>query len=378
MIAVQRRVGAGPLPRSDAARLIGLVQDCRVAGISRRALLLRLSTLPEERTPPHHFRLARDALEPLLGADRAQLFALPTRDLALVWRGDAGAALQRSLDALRLLFADTELVDLDALTLVLDLPMDSAILLREIRPRPNPTPVTTTALTRVLDPATLAALETALAQASIDRFLRRQTICAHGADGFEPAWERRSLSIAELFETLVPDCNPHSEPWLLRRLGRSLDRRLLSSLCAGDELRHAGPFGIELNTASILGPEFLKFDALLPWALRGQVIIGLRPADILSDLPGFQFARDFARSRGYRLLLRGKAALLPLLPPERLGLDLLYMPWSEALAAPALLPLLPDPACLVLGGVDHGAAVGWARRRGVVLQQGKLVRPALR
>ncbi len=309
------------LANDDATRLIGLVRETCAAGIPRRVLLLRLSALPAERTPPHHLRLAHDALAPLLGADRAQLFALPSRDLAVVWRGEARTALENSLLALRHLFTGTDFTDAgvadpDGLAVVLDLPADAGILLREASPGSRPRPVAKPAAARPLDPATVAAFEAALEQASIERFIRCRAVCTADERGFALAWEQYRLSVADIFETLVPGRDPLADPWLLRRLSRTLDRRLLAFL-GHDELRQSGPFAVELNVASLLGPEFLRFDSLLPARLRGQVVIGLRPADILCDLAQFQFARDFVRPLGYRLLLRCELAHLKLLPLPR-------------------------------------------------------------
>ena len=252
-----------------------------LAIIARRALLLRLSALPEDLARPHHRRLAHEALLPLIDADRARLFRLPNADMVVVWRGMAEAALQTCLATLRYLFADEPGQPPDALILLLDLPGDATRLANEaeaslhprrtapIRPPPRRTP---------LDPATLAALQAALARASIDRFLRRQRICEAGPDGFLPRWERRTVSIDEIGETMVPHRDLRADPWLLRCLTRTLDQRLLSLLAAPGELRGAAPFSLDLNVASLLGPDFLRFDAALPSSLRGTIMVALRPA----------------------------------------------------------------------------------------------------
>ena len=67
--------------------------------------------------------------------------------------------------------------------------------------------------------------------------------------------------------------------------------------------------------------------------LRGQVVIDLLPADVMADPASFLFARDFARGRGYLLLLRGITGdLLDAFPLRRIGLDLLELRWSPDLA----------------------------------------------
>jgi len=225
---------------------------------------------------------------------------------------------------------------------------------------------------------TLAALEANLASADVARFARRRDICARNDDGsFRPAWETRILSIRELADTLAPDHDLTSEPWLFRRLTRSLDRRMLALLSAPEELRSAGPFGINLTIGSILAPEFLRFDEALPGRLRGHVVIGLEAADVMTDPAGFGFARDFAHARQYRLLLRGLSmAGFTLLPRARTGIDLVQLRWSQAWAESELA--LDDPATIMVSGADSIAALDWGLVRGVRLFQGRIVSPGTR
>ncbi len=373
--------GPGSGHPAEAHRLASLVRECSISGISRHVLALRLSELPEGRSRPHHLQLARDALMPLTGAVRAQVYDLPNNDVVVVWRGES-PALRASMDALGLLFSDDPAFGVDpmALAILLTLPDDAELVLQivdeSLRPRLPPPPPRGPGVP--LDPPTLRALERAIAQADMSRFARREPVCRVGAEGFRLAWERRFLSDAELFETILPDRAPRADPWLFRRLTRTLDRRMLSLLSAAEELRGVPAFSVDLNVASLLGPEFLRFDANLPSALRGHVVINLRPEDILMDLPTFCFARDFVRTRGYRLLLHDiTGAQLGLLPPGPLGFDLVQLRYEAMLAG---LPdaVLGEPELIVLGGADTTAAINWGRARGVGYFQGRMANPASR
>lgn len=364
-----------PRPGSpdDARRLATLIRECRTADIARQILLLRLSELPEARTRPHHFQLAREALLPLTGAARAQLFQLPNQDLVVSWRGET-PALRTSLDALELLFSDDPAFGPDPMGLasVLALPDDADYMLdvvqESLRPRRPPPPPRGPGLP--LDPSSLFALERAVAQADMSRFARRDPVMRLFADGPRLAWERRHLSDAELFETILPERAPRADPWLYRRLTRTLDRRMLALLAAPEELRGVAPFSVDLNVASLIGAEFLRFDSTLPSTLRGRVTINLRAEDILADLATFRFARDFVAARGYRLLMADASpTLLALLPPARLGIDLVQLPFTPALAA-GPLPAGIDAPRVVLGGADSVAAVAWGRNAGIGLFQG--------
>ena len=368
----------GRLP-DDARRLAALVRECGASGIARHVLLVRLSALPEGRTRPHHFQLAREALMPLTGAARAQLVELPNRDLVVVWRG-ASAALATCLGALELLFSDDPAFGEDpmALASVLALPEDADLVLGvvddSLRPRLRPPPPRAPGLP--LDPATLLALERAIAQADMSRFVRRESVCRLGDAGFRLVWERRFLSDAELFDTILPERAPRANPWLFRRLTRTLDRRMLALLTMTDEIRGVPPFSVDLNVASLLGPEFLRFDANLPAAMRGQIVVNLRPEDVIGDLATFCFARDFAVARGYRLSLHDTIeATLALLPPGRLGFDFVHLRFSAALGM-RRLPAGLDPGMVVLGNTDSTIALHWGRAQGVALFQGRIAMPA--
>jgi hypothetical protein len=367
--------------RADAERLRALVRGCVAAGIARQALLLRLSRLPDALKRPHHLRLARSALDPLSFADRARLFRLPNEDLAVVWRGEAAEALRSSFDAVLHLFADTgELTpEPDALLVTLSLPGDAGTLLQAIEeslPPEDDAPGKAAPVgalpTEPLDPPALAALEAALARADVARFMRRRQIAQRLPEGgFRLLWENRALSVAEIAATLTPDRAIRADPWLFRRLSRTLDRRMLALLAAPRELRDAGPFGLNLNVASILSPEFLRFDEALPAALRGQVVIDLLLADVMADPAAFLFARDFARGRGYLLLLRGVTAdLLEAFPLRRIGLDLLQLRFSPELARLDAGRTLPDADHIVLSRADSGVALAWGRSHGIMLYQG--------
>ena len=363
--------------RQDAFDLSQLLAESLASGAERQALVVRLSLLPQGRAQPHHQRLARAALEPLLAAPRARLFVPPGVDLVMVWRGEADAALQESLRGLTTLFADHLPSGSAALAEHLSLPGDSAVLEAMVAsslhpPGPAVAPVPPAP---PLDLPSLAVLEARLAQADVARFARRRAICVGHAGGqFERDWEERFLSVAELSQALLPDRDARGDPWLFRRLTRTLDRRMLALLAAPGELRGAGPFSLSLNVATILAPEFLRFDAALPAGLRGAVVIDLRAADLLADPAAFVFARDFAHARGYSLLLRGvTAALLPVLPLDRTGLDWLQLRWSPELGAVGDLGM--PPARVVLGHADTEEAFGWGTRHGIGRFVGRLAIP---
>jgi hypothetical protein len=392
-----RRIGGEPATDEDTRALATALRTCAVAEVVRRALLVRVTRLPRDLTRPHHLRLIRAALEPLAGADRARVFRLEDENLVVIWRGEGRALLYETMQALKLLLADLDKhretsdprpdVELTDIVVLLELPAQIEIVLQAIedsttpgKPRsfsvdlPPPPPP--------LDAATLELLERALAHVDVARFVRRKPVCSVLRSGeMRVQWEKRYLSIAELTSALIPEYSAQADHWLFRRLTRSLDRRMLALLSDPDELRLARPFGLNMNVSSILSPEFLKFDENVPSHLRGELLLAVLPADVLSDPATFNFARNFTRERGYRLILRGLTAdLLAVFPRALLGVDLLQLAWSPELAklpARLLEEAAGDPKCVLLGRVDHSAALDWGLAQGIGLFQGALIQPSL-
>ncbi len=354
-------------------RLGALIADCAAAGVARQALLFRFDRLPPALSRPHHQRLAEAALAPLLACPRAELFQLPGARLAVIWRGEAEAELLDVVDALEHLLADSPVATppLRELVFLYDLPQSGDLLLAAVSDGGAAPPALQTP-DPPLDPALLLLLEAALSQADLARFARRETVWRLGPGATEAAWEKRTLSLTELGAALMPGCDLAGDQWLLRRLTRTLDRRVLALLASPGELAQAGPFAVELNVSSVLGPEFLRFDAALPASLRGRVTLVLAAADIAADAAAFGFARLFARARGYRLMLRDAApALLSVLPPALLAMDYLAVPWSAGLPAQAATALdeAPSDTLMLECGADD-AAVRWGRSIGIQLFSG--------
>jgi len=284
-----------PLGTHGLDALQGLVRDCVASGVGRHVLLLRTDLLPPRLTRLHHLQLARAALEPLMTAERARTHDLPTGRLAVSWRGDAPMLLQQSLGALEHLLGDGFRVGpaaLQTLIRLFDLPQDGAALLDaaglEVGAEAAPCRRHAASVSRSppplvpLDTSALSAMERQLAAADMARFARRKPICRLDGDHVHLAWEKRYLSISELTATLAPGRSAQADAWLFRRLTRILDRRMLALLSAPQELRSAGPFSLNLNVGSMLSPEFLRFDAVLP-AENGA---GLRAAPLVGQSGG--------------------------------------------------------------------------------------------
>ena len=380
---------------ADLGELTSLVRSCSVSGVERRVLLVRSDLLPPRLSRPHHLRLAADALEPLMSAERSHRFKLPHGRLAIGWRGEAADRLRQTLASLSQLLADSALdaPTVPELTRLFELPRDGAALLAMAGGRASgsqrvaevasaglagtePDAVRAKPSLPPLDLPTLHLAELRLAAADVSRFARRRAVCRLDGGAFRPAWEIRFLAIQELATDLCPSHNAFAEPWLFRRLTRVLDRRMLMLLSSPNELREAGPFGLDLNVGGVLSPEFLRFDSNLPARLRGHVVINLHPADVMGDLAAYRFAAAFARGRGYRILLRAiTPPLLPVMNLAALEADFVELRWSPQLQGLDPAGLHAGTTRWLLARADTPEAVRWGRAVGMGLFQGDTARP---
>ena len=369
-------------PDADTRLLARQIQDCMTTGVARQVLLLRLSRLPPSQAKPLHLRLARAAMEPLLQLSRARLFGLVNEDLVVVWRGAAEPALSEALRGLAHLLVEglQGVRSVAGLAESAALPRDGAGLLRLLETSvaaPPPAAPQEARAARRLDPEALTRLEESLARADVASFVRRKRVCETDGGEMTLAWEKRSLRVRDLVAELEPEHEAKEDPWLFRRLTRTLDRRMLSLLSSLTELRGAGPFALNINAASILSSGFLRFDDVLPAHLRGEVVLELLAGDILADPALFRFARNFARGRGYRLLLRGiNVAFLPVFSLNQVEMDYLRLDWSPSLqreGSRAAITSAAGHGAVVLAGADTLDAMDWGWNAGIRLFQGRMV-----
>lgn len=367
---------AGP---QDALALAALVREAVAAGAEREALHLRMAGLNTLLKAEHHHRLVRETLQPLLRPTRARLFELPNGDVVAVVPARSGhiAAVTQALETL--LAGDPALAGNSWTTL--RLPQQAAQLLAVVEDSlgPGAEAAGPPPGEDGFDSTILAELERGLASASMAAHLRQRPVMRlrPGGEGPEPAWQEYRVATAELCHALQPGRNLATAPCLQRRLRRLLDRRMLAELARPEDVRRMGRVGLSLTVPGLTEPEFLRFDGMLGQEGRREVTIGLSVSELLADPEGFGFVTAFCRARGYRLALEEvEAATLALLPLPRLGMDLVKLRFSPALAllGPRAMALLPsEPDAVVLTGVDRAAAVGWGWEQGITLFQGRLV-----
>ena len=235
-----------------------------------------------------------------------------------------------------------------------------------------------------LSPSELNRVEDALQRADFSSHIRRQPVCAFVENNKpEVVFTEVFVSIGDLRETLMPNTDLASNPWLFQRLTQTLDKRVLAQLNRRDDrsLMREG-FSINLNIQTVLSEEFLSFDENLNPATQ-EIVIELRAEDIFADPASFMFARDFVHERGYRICIDGLTVqTYPYVDQERIGVGLSKLSWSKDL--PGMLGteqgdelreliLERKRGRTILARVDNENAVKVGREYGISLFQGRFI-----
>jgi hypothetical protein len=138
------------------------------------------------------------------------------------------------------------------------------------------------------------------------------------------------LSIDDLRHLVPPGREITADRWLFQHLTQTLDRRMLKLLLDNDDGFLTSSFSININVASILSQDFLRFDSSLRANARGTIVLELQLIDIFADVSAYLFAREFAKERNYRICLDGVSHhAIPFIDRQRLGLDFIKVPWRS-------------------------------------------------
>ena len=371
----------------------------------RQVAILHLSALQAPNRREHHVRIAMNAFENLVKQLKGQLFVLSNSDLVFIFKDAALDETEAAIVKVKFLFSDDPLLVDEmgpgkiAFVDWFDLERDyEALLVLAQRAAHEEDARRTQEFTKgfiaqqtakqspvgqPLTPQMLVRVEDALIRADLSNMLRRQAICAIvGKAAPQPIFHELFISIADLRETLLPDVNLASSPWLFQHLTETLDRRVLAMLIKHDDRTVAGDISINLNVQTLIATDFLAFDDNLQAGMRGTIVLELQAVDAFADLGAFLFARDFAHERGYRICIDGaNLESLPFIDRQRLAVDLVKVNWTPAMKT----GLLPNgvkieqyvhrcgPGRLILARVDDQEAIDFGRQVGTTMFQGRHV-----
>jgi len=318
----------------------------------RTAIHIHLSKLQPHNRRDHHIRIATNTFESLVRYFDGQLFVLRNNDIVFVARDVPVEKIDDAVLRLRYLFsedplaqyADQEAGDVGFCTWYLlerDYPRFLALarhfyersMVLHAEKRLKEAATGQPALERrPLSPVQLGKLEESLQHTDLANLIRNQPICAW-TKGVAPKaiFHELYVAINELEESIMPGVQITGNRWLFQYLTLTLDKRMLVHLERENQhLERA--FSINLNIATVLSPDFHKFDQNISSNLRGRLVIEFQKMDVFSDMGAYLFARDYLHDRGYRVCLDGLTHLtLPYMDRDRLGLDMMKMYWSPEL-----------------------------------------------
>lgn len=319
----------------------------------RKAVRINLSNLMPINRREHHIRAATNSFESLVSELMGQLFELKNQDIFFVYKSNAHARVEDTVQKIKFLFSDDPLFDGKD-------PSDAAFvnwydvetgydeLFDMVRDMGDEGSTTKRASSRSnvrealkarqehgdpLTPDILARAVKALLRTDLTSLVRRQFVCRVNKKLVpEPLFSELYISIMDLRETMMPGINITSNRWLFQYLTESLDKRVLSLLSKTDRTSFTGDISFNVNVSTLMSPEFMAFDEGISAARRGSMVLELQKVDIFADLGAFLFAREFCQEKGYRICLDGMTYQnFLMIDRERLGVDYVKLMWDHEL-----------------------------------------------
>ena len=213
-----------------------------------------------------------------------------------------------------------------------------------------------------------------LSKADIGKCIRSQPICKLSKK--EPDIQARELYvfISELQKTIAPNVDLLTDPWLFQSLTHYLDIAVLQELNKPRSKYKGTALNLNMNVASLLGDEFLRFNSRLKPEQKKEITIELEKKDVFSDIGAYRYIKDLLHSKGYKICLDGLTHLtLPLVDCKRLGVDSIKLYWSSELKQDKSIAKELDKfgfSKVILAHCDRADAIEWGKSVGIKLFQG--------
>lgn len=366
----------------------------------RTAIHIHISNLAAAYRRDNYIRIAANAFVQSVHSFEGRLFTLANKDLVFVARDVPFEALNSAVDKLRSLFAEDPIAqfsqkpsapdfctwynletDYEALRGMAQEMLRQAEQIRDHNELHSSVDPAT--LLKPIRPELVARLEDALGKTDISNIVRRQTACTL-LDGQppQPLFEEIFVSIEDLQGIATPGIDLLADVWLFRYLTQTLDRRVMAMLIR-DGVTSTRPFSINLNVATVLSPEFGRFETTFANQLRGRLVVEMNKIDVFSDMGAFLFARDYLHELGFRICLDGLTHhTMAYYDRERLGFDLVKLYWTPDSIdnmRPEMMPIIranvmeTGQARTILCRCDSPRAIEIGQDLGIVMFQGRHV-----
>lgn len=338
-------------------RLLDYIEQLDRNRKGRRAVRLHLSLLDARNRREQHIQAAINAFDRLIQIFDGAVFSVGDSDLVLIFNGANILKIDQAVQKARFLFNEDALFEINPaegarkFCTWYDIESEYEAFCRDVRNcvkshqirqatvrkrttvamQPKPADdffgVTDSAEMSLTD---YANIETLLGAADLTSMIRRQPICAlTREDSPQRVFDEIYVSIADLQKTLASDKNLADDRWVFQRLTRTLDRRVLKALGSSAATSPTGGISLNLNVATLLTPEFKKFDDGLRTGARGTIMVELNLLDIFGNIGAYVYARDLVQERGYRICIDGLTHLTAtFIDRAKLGADMVKIYWS--------------------------------------------------
>jgi len=369
----------------------------------RKAVRINLSNLMPANRREHHIRAATNSFESIVSDLMGQLFQLQNLDIFFVYKEEAHARVEDTVQKVKFLFSDDPLFDakdnseksflnwfdvetqFDELLKMVQAMSDDGTGEKRVSSRSN---VRESLKARQehgdpLSPDILSRAVKALYCTDLTSLVRRQFVCAVSKKLVpEPLFSELYISITDLRETMMPGINLTANRWLFQFLTESLDKRVLSLLSKTDRFSITGDISFNVNVSTLMSPEFIAFDEGMSAARRGSMVLELQKIDIFADYGSFLFVLEFCREKGYRICLDGLTYQdMVMIDRERLGVDYVKVMWTpdladggeEAIANIENLVQHAGPKRVIMIRCDNREAVDFGRSVGIGMFQGHYI-----
>lgn len=373
-----------------------------------KALYLNIHNLEENVRSVQNKKAIASILLPLVKNSQAKVFALPNEDVLVVFDKQAEDEVASSLVHIRFLLHEDSRVknaatlEESGIAVFYDLVAEEADFSKKIVTACHENPVkniqpqeprkvsffntSVRQFHKELTTELLAKVQKIISVADFSSFIRRQAICAViGKSAPQRVFEEVFVSIPDMRDSLLPEVDITSNPWLFLALTETLDKRVLEIISRHDDGSLIGNFSVNINVSTILSDDFLRFDDSINGSMRQSIILELQLIDIFSDIRSFILAKTFAKARGYKICIDGITVdKLKYLNRTNLDCDLMKIVWH-----PSFVDVINEDkhfmdymnkaerAKIILCRIDDANAIETGNSLGINLYQGRYVQRLL-
>lgn len=391
--------------KSQEKRLLDLLDRMRNNTAGAYAVHLHLSELRPSHRQPHFMRMVGRSLESLSAQQDVQVFNFTNSDVALLCRNTPVDDVDDAVFRVRALFNEDPLTQTedgsaeDRFSSWFDLTQpndfkefeDAVSVIsaasEELKAQQAEAMSTGRASKAMggepLTPDMIAGITQKLLEARIGDLVHRQPAVLVGAGKKgELAFREHYIAMADLRERIAPKVNLFAGHWLFQYISETIDARVLEVLSRLDYSNMEQPISVNLNVSTVMARPFQNFHAIVG-DNTDKVIVEIQIIDILADMGGYAYTRDWLRDQGYRVLIDGLNPLtLHFFDPTPLEADFIKISWGSevrggvgqdqtAQIKKAVAKMAPGG--VVLARVDSEEGVSWGLSLGIRCFQGHFI-----